>query len=144
MKKAIVVLIVIVSFIYWRNVSVVTENNQAFSANVISITQDQVFLNDITPFEWDTVYKFGPYTSKEVIEEVIGIKSNAITEALSEGMEQLIFVKEDEIICSITGHYYKLGYLFVFINQGMLKSTDNPLFKIEKTDGFIRLINVES
>jgi len=144
----IVILIIILSFICWRNTFVVIRNNKAFNTNVNSITQDKVFLNDIAPFEWDTVYTFGPYTSREVIEKVIGIKSNAISEARSEGMRQLIFVKEDKIICSITGYYYKLGYMF-FIESyenehGTLNSTDNPLFKIERNDGLVKLIYVEN
>ncbi len=131
---------------YFRNTFVVIRNNKIFNANVNLITQDEVFLNDIIPFEWDTVYTFGPYTSRETIEEVIGIKSNAIKEALSEGMQQLIFVKEDEIICSITGYYYRLGYMFDFKSYendyGTLNSTDNPLFKTEKNEGLIKLIYV--
>jgi len=131
---------------YFRNTFVVIRNNKTFNANVNSITQDKVFLNDITPFEWDTVYTFGPYTSRKVIEEAIGIKSNYISEARSEGMRQLIFVKEDKIICSITEYYYKLGYMF-FIKSykneyAALNSTDNPLFKIERKDGLIKLIYV--
>jgi len=148
LKKAIVVLMIILSFIYWRNTFVVIRNNKAFNTNVNSITQDKVFFNDITPFEWDAVYTFGPYTSRKVIEEAIDIKSNDINEALSEGMQQLIFVKEDKIICSITEYYYKLGYMF-FIKSykneyGTLNSTDNPLFKIERKDGLVKLIYVEN
>src|SRR5690554_4866934 len=50
---------------YWRNTCVVIKNNKAFSANINWIIQDKVFLNDITPFKWDIVYTFEPYTSRE-------------------------------------------------------------------------------
>ena len=53
----------------------------------------QVKLSEFTPFEWDEVYSFNPYASKEVIYETIGYKWDRISETVSEGMNQIVFMK---------------------------------------------------
>ena len=94
--------------------SIVNENNADFSKAVKGITTDEISLNDITEFDWDIMYTFFPYTSKARIEEIIGFESGSIEETVSEGMNQLIFVKGEEIICNIYGYSDNLGYGFLF------------------------------
>lgn len=61
-------------------------------------------LSDLTDFEWDYLYSFSPYASKEDIESAIGFKSNKIREGLNEGMNQIVFIKDKEIVCYIYGY----------------------------------------
>lgn len=52
------------------------DNAELLKKNVLSIeqTKETVKFSDITPFEWDKVYSFPPYTPKEKIYKVIGFK----------------------------------------------------------------------
>ena len=70
----------------------------------------EVRFSDITPFEWDRVYTFDPYVSREEIEKTLGIENRRIKETVNEGMEQLIFVKDKELVCSITDYSSSLGW----------------------------------
>ncbi|MDR2783124.1 MAG: hypothetical protein LBB48_04690 [Treponema sp.] len=123
--------------------SIVSENNSAFTKAVEAITTDEVALNDITAFDWDTVYTFSPYTSKESIEEIIGFKSNNIEETVSEGMTQLLFVKGEEVVCSICGYDSNLGYKFSFGayngNYIAVSNDDNASFAVNASDGIVYL-----
>lgn len=106
---------------------------------------DEVTLSDITPFAWDTVYSFDPYTTKEEMEKVLGFKSRHLKEAVSEGMVQLVFVKAGEVVCCVCGYRDNLGYSVDLGNWGqelpyrrVLAGFDH--FVLEKEQGTISLV----
>ena len=123
--------------------SVVNENNSFFAKAVKGITTDEIALNDITAFDWDTVYTFPPYTSKESIEEIIGFESNSIEETVSEGMTQLLFVKGQEVVCSICGYSNNLGYGFLFGAYSgdylAIDKNDDATFAVSNSEGKVYL-----
>jgi len=94
--------------------SEVNKNNNVFTDAVKTITSDEVTLSDLATFEWDTMYNFTPFTPKKRIEEVIGFSSNEIKQVYNEGHTQLIFVKDNEVVCSIWGYGSNLGYFISF------------------------------
>lgn len=59
---------------------------------------------EITPFEWDYMYSFTPYTPKEDIENTIGFKWSKITENVNEGTNQVIFTKGNKVVCYFNGY----------------------------------------
>ena len=97
---------------------------------------DRVFLNDIVPFEWECVYTFEPYQSREEIEEVLGFQSRRIKENnINEGMEHLLFVKGDRVTASILGYSENLGYSIRFAAKEGKKVTyaENAEFTVTKS-----------
>lgn len=91
--------------------SIVFINNQKLQNSVQSIGSEMVQLNDVVPFEWDFLYTFDPYQSKEEIEKLVGFKSADIKENnINEGMVHLLFVKGDKVVTSILGYDSNLGY----------------------------------
>lgn len=58
------------------------------------VVGSEVDLTTFTPFEWDEVCSFTPYTPKETVYETIGYKWDRISETVSEGMNQIVFVKD--------------------------------------------------
>ena len=81
------------------------------------------------------MYSFKPYTSKEEIEKILGFKSIYISEGISEGIMQLIFVKDKRIVANICAHPNKVLYSINF-------SKENDLYsKIEKSDNVTLLAN---
>ena len=111
-------------------------NNRQLKKVFTAISDVEVItLDEVVPFEWDKVYTFTPYTSKEEIEKVIGFSSPAITETVNEGMVQLIFVKEDKIVASVCGYSGSLGYSVQF--EGMITYGAGTKFEVEYKDDII-------
>lgn len=66
-----------------------------------------VYLGDIKPeipFEWDTLYTFKPDVPIERIYEVVGYKWDKITKATNKGMNQLVFLKDGQVVCYVYGY----------------------------------------
>ncbi len=66
-----------------------------------------VYVGDIRqyiPFEWDTLYAFKPDVSIEKIYEIIGYKWDKITKATNKGMNQLVFLKDGQVVCYVYGY----------------------------------------
>ena len=74
----------------------------------LDIEKDEtVYVGDIKeyiPFEWDTLYTFKPYVSIERIYEVVGYKWEKITKTTNEGMNQLVFLKDGQVVCYVYGY----------------------------------------
>ncbi|MGG3806037.1 hypothetical protein [Metabacillus fastidiosus] len=111
------------------------------------VQNSEVNLSDFTPFEWDKVYFFPPYMLKEEIYKTVGYKWEWITETVSEGMNQIVFMKDDKVVCYIYGYPDNNGYgIFLasdFNNEVIvLYSKNNEIFNIEKKDGIVYLKQV--
>ncbi len=122
----------------------IMKNNRLLKKAVVAIAAKEVFLNEIVPFEWDCVYSFAPYAPKEEMERVIGLRSKHIKETVSEGMVQLIFIKDDEVVCSICRYSDNLGYRISFYDgagsYSKLCFEQNAVFRVEKEkDGVVGL-----
>ena len=67
---------------------------------------ESVYVGDIRediPFEWDTLYTFKPDVPIEKIYEVVGYKWDKITKATNKGMNQLVFLKDGQVVCYVYG-----------------------------------------
>lgn len=102
---------------------------QAMAA--IDTSQKTTTLDTVVPFDWDKVYTFPPYTTKAEIEQTIGCTSNAISETVSEGMIQLIFLYDDGVTASICDYPQNLGYQILF--DDMIVFGENTIFSISQT-----------
>lgn len=122
---------------------VILINNQKLKHSICSLdNRKSVSLNDVIPFEWDTLYTFEPYESKTEIEKIIGFQSADIKENnINEGMVHLLFVKNNKVVASILGYSNNLGYNIDFASKEGLKVThsENAGFNIAKADGITTL-----
>lgn len=106
---------------------------------------EQVKLSEFTPFEWDTVYAFDPYVSKETIYETIGYKWDRISETVSEGMNQIVFVKDGKVVCYIYGYpeNNKFGISFAssdtIPHAAVLYAADHAVFDVEEREEVVYL-----
>ncbi len=100
-----------------------------------------VAFNDLVPFEWDRVYTFAPYTSKKEIAEVIGFHSRSIRETVSEGMVQLLFVKDHFVTASVCSHVDSLGYQVDF--SGSISREEKAVFEVIPEEGWTVLRRVD-
>lgn len=106
---------------------------------------DKVDLSTFTPFEWDHVYSFDPYVPKESIYETIGYKWDHISETVSEGMNQIVFMKDGKVVCYVYGYpeNNKFGIYFHGTdhtgNASILHVEDHALFDVEKNGDVVYL-----
>ncbi|KAB2335649.1 hypothetical protein [Bacillus mesophilum] len=108
-----------------------------------------VNLTDLTPFQWDTVYSFDPYTSKENIYETVGYKWGSIHETVNEGMNQLVFMNGEKVVCYLYGYPENIGYSISFTGErgagdpsvSVLHASYDQPFQIEKKNHVIYLKN---
>jgi hypothetical protein len=105
------------------------------SFNIISGDTVIDDLSQWTPFEWDTLYSFAPYTTKEKIYEVIGYKWDNIIETVNEGMNQIVFVKDNEVVCYLYGYpeNIKLGFDFGGYEGSYIKFTPDQKLSFTTT-----------
>lgn len=147
MKKVFIMLIsmlIVLNLSGCKAPSFVDKNNASFKEAVRAINTDEILLKDIVPFEWDIMYNFTPYTSREKIEEIIGFHSDDIIETVNEGMTQLLFVKDNQVVSSICGFSSHLGYsLFFGGYEGdyiSISSSDNAVFTVSSFKGVVNLV----
>ena len=138
---ACIALIAVMGYLFIGNPFIFI-NNQKLENEVGAIDREIVQLNDVVPFEWDTLYTFEPYQSKEEIEEIVGFKSTDIKENnINEGMVHLLFVNDNKVVASILGYASNLGYSIDFRSKDGWKVTfsENAQFNITKIDGITTL-----
>ena len=127
---------------------ILLKNRYDFGNAVKSLTADTITLQEITPFAWDVVYSFTPYTPKREIERVIGFKSNSITETVSEGMVQLIFVRGNKVVCNIQGYSSDLGYRISLWTGAesscQARYEENVSFSVEQEESVVLLVRNEA
>ena len=122
-------------------------NEGLLKEKVLSIEQTVKTINllDVTPFEWDVVYSFDPYTSKEMVYKTVGYKWDNIRETVSEGMAQIVFLKDGKVVCYLYGYPENNGYSINFSGESynnvasMLNLNGHLDFHVNRSDGLIRL-----
>lgn len=73
-------------------------NHELKSALQSAVCNNKNTLEDIIPFDWDTVYNFNAYTSKEYMTEKMGFKSRHVSEIEYDEFTQLYFVKNNKVV----------------------------------------------
>lgn len=145
-KKIIVIiiaLIIIIGVTYLIIVNpIVSYNNRQLQRAITSVLTNSVEINKVVPFDWDVVYTFEPYASKEQIEQIIGFKSLDIQEnQINEGMVHLLFVRDKKVVASVLDYAENLGYILDFSEK--LNFADSAIFDVTHTDGIIVLSYVK-
>ena len=131
------ILVTILGYLVIGN-PIVLINNKKLENSIKSIQSDNIKLNEVVPFEWDVVYTFEPYASKESIEKIIGFKSNSIKENnINEGMVHLLFVKGEKVMASILGYSTNLGYRLDFPSK--VTFVENAKLNVSIIDNIVTL-----
>lgn len=98
---------------------VVFKNNKLFNDTMIQTSTEAVKFNDVVPFEWDYVYVFTGKQKKSDIESVIGISHKYIADTKYDDCQQIIFIKNEKVVCCVSGRIYSMGYELSLADDGM-------------------------
>lgn len=85
--------------------------NSVDNMNGLTVIKD---FSKWTPFEWDVLYSFTPYTTKDRIYEVVGYKWDPINETVNDNMNQIVFLKEGKVICYLYGYPESTNFSYRF------------------------------
>lgn len=149
-----VLLLLAVAGAFWMRGSVQGTREKALKREIRKIPAEmtEVRLNDLVPFEWDTVYAFGAYEPESAIHEVIGVEDGRIEEGVSEGQMQIVFVdhQEESVAANFCGYPEKFGFLMEFPEEWwgkrdcMITKEENAVFTVTKEDGLVTLTYKQS
>ncbi|MFD6211402.1 hypothetical protein [Peribacillus sp. NPDC060253] len=152
-KKTVVIiafgLICIAIYKYLLHKDLWDVNEALLKEGVLSIghSVETINLVDVTPFDWDVVYSFGPYTPKDHIYETVGYKWDNISETVNEGMNQIVFLNDGKVVCYLYGYPENNGYGISFKSENykdagdMLNIKDDLNFQVERSDSVVYLRN---
>ena len=145
-----IMLTVVLINVFKKDVWDVNEERLKQEVMKIGDSVESVNLSDVTPFEWDVVYSFDPYTSKDTIYfKPLAIKWDAISETVNGGMNQLVFMKNNKVVCYLYGYPANNGYGISFNNEGdethasVLNIGDDLIFHVIKGDNAVLLTKNE-
>jgi len=123
------------------NVPIWEENalNLSESFNLISGSTATIGdLSGFTKFEWDELYSFQAYFPKDEIYKTVGYKWADISETVNEGMNQIVFLNDGEVVCYLYGYpdRYNLYFEFGYHRDGyfLLNSNENLAFEMTVID----------
>jgi len=124
------------------------KNEDLLKEEIVSIPQsvETINLKEVTPFEWDKVYSFSPYTPKDTIYETVGYKWDRIQETVNEDMNQIVFMKDGKVVCYIYGYPANIGYGITLSGETLSESAavlqveDDLIFQVEREEGVVYLI----
>lgn len=135
-KTVAIIAIVILSIVVLINLlkkDLWDVNSELLKEEVLSIEQSvqTVNLSNLTPFEWDVAYSFDPYISKDTIYETVGYKWGDIIETVSEGVNQVVFLKDEKVVCYLYGYPENNGYGIFFTSENNTEVTSASVLSIE-------------
>lgn len=122
-------------------------NAKSLKEQVLLLGQNTETLNlsNITPFQWEKVYSFAPYMPKDEIYTAIGYKWDNIRETVAEQMNQIVFLKDEKVVCYVYGYPSNNRYGISFDSAdykdgiAIFSIKDNLNFSVAKIDDVLYL-----
>ncbi|RFB14830.1 hypothetical protein DZB84_15480 [Bacillus sp. HNG] len=147
-KKTIILIGGVILLFFLLKKDLWEKNEDLLQENVLKIGKsvETIELTEVTPFEWDTVYSFSPYTPREEIYETVGYKWDRIQETVNEGMNQIVFLQDGKVVCYVYGYPTNNGYGIYYsgdITSGgatVLNSSEELKFQVKREDDVVYLI----
>ena len=136
-------IIIVLSFVSGK----IIDNNSLLSKNTRyleelltdedSFTEDygEGNVKDLIKLNYDKVFVFGPYESVENMEEKIGFKSSKLIQGVSEGTNNILFVKDNKEVEYLFGYPINSGYYIdIPIGDYTKAEIDKMTYIMEKRD----------
>ncbi|KGE16805.1 hypothetical protein [Paenibacillus wynnii] len=123
----VVLLLIPVIYSYYSYTGIKVNNKYAdeFDHDLINVVnqKNEFDMKEVTKFEWDTMIVFGPYTSRDEMESVIGREWTTYTyfgyllfkipllgdyPLDDDPLNKIVFMKDDQIVVDVTFNRYKV------------------------------------
>ena len=92
-------------------------------------------VEDLITIDYDKMFVFEPYQSMDQMEKQIGFKCTKLREGLSEGIINILFVKDDSAVAYLFGYAEVTGY-YIDIPYGEYTKAriDSMSYKVEQKE----------
>ena len=98
-------------FVFMRWNSELNKNNRYLTEKLLNGASDASgTAGELFSFDYDKLYVFEPYQSKDEMEKQIGFKSRVLQETVNENMINILFVKDDSPVAYLYGYGSNNGY----------------------------------
>ena len=89
------------------------------------------------------------HIQQNTIYETVGYKWDNISETVNEGMNQIVFLKDEKVVCYLYGYPQNNGYGIYFTSQSetgatsssVLSIKDDLIFEVIRSDDVVILSN---
>ncbi|MCL6603650.1 MAG: hypothetical protein K6T94_12300 [Paenibacillus sp.] len=152
----VVLLLIPVIYSYYSYTGIKVNNKYAdeFYHDLINVVnqKNEFDMKEVTKFEWDTMIVFGPYTSRDGMESVIGREWTTYTyfgyllfkipllgdnPVDDESLNKIVFMKDDQVIVDVT--FYRNEVDLTEIDK--ITYYDEAHFTIKKDTVLQKVIN---
>lgn len=90
-------------------------------------------VKDLIALDYDKMHVFGPYQPVEEMEKQIGFKYSKLKQGLSEGMNNILFVKDNSVAAYLFGYPSNTGYYInIPIGEYNKEQIDNMAYIMEE------------
>ncbi|MGE4213900.1 MAG: M56 family metallopeptidase [Anaerotignaceae bacterium] len=105
--------------------------------SILSQYDDNIVeLNGMITFDYDYVIQFPPYAPKKSMEEMLGFNCSFLNEGVSEGMMNVLFVKNDKAVCYIYGYGENNNFYLSLPDGVKIQKKDIGTFFVTTTNGY--------
>lgn len=121
-----VIIVSIIFFTRWN--SELNKNNRYLTDKLLnSVSDTSGTVGELFDFDYDELYVLEPYQSKEEMEKQIGFKSRVLKVTVSEGMMNILFVKNNSPVAYLYGYASNNGYYIELPTGNHTKSELNAI-----------------
>lgn len=135
--KILLFLVVVISIVVFvRRNSKLNKNNRYLTDKLLnSVSDTSGTVGELFDFDYEKLYVFEPYQSKDEMEKQIGFKSRVLQEIVSENMINMLFVKDDAPVAYLYGYGSNNGY-YIEIPTGNYSKSElqNARYKVIKKE----------
>lgn len=130
---SILVFIIIIVSVLFDNY-LVSVNTEQFLVAATQRDGEEILLSEVTPFRWDRVYTFEPYTSIEEMEDATGFSSKYFQQSTSEMQTQCYFVHGAKVVAYGYGYPDQVGF-YLNLPDTVSYAVDEQKFSVSKGNG---------
>lgn len=123
-----------------------SQRDQGISDNISRVLKsdaNQISMSDVTPFEWDELFIFPPYSSEEMVNEALGFAWQEYDKSgieYNDGHALLVFIRDDKTAAWCMNPRNNGDFAHLFNSNGYSKS--KAVFRIEHSENSKR-VNIE-
>jgi len=122
----LIIVVSIILFARWN--SELNNNNRYLTGKLLnSVSDTSGTVGELFDFDYDELYVFEPYQSKDEMEKQIGFKSRILKETVSEGMMNILFIKSNLPVAYLYGYTSSNGYYIGLPTGKHIKSELNVI-----------------
>jgi hypothetical protein len=110
--KMSICIAIVLSIVYFSTWNSVLNKSTRYLDNKLSYSIPQISgtAEDLFDIDYDTLYVFEPYQTKDEMEAQIGFKCRVLNQVVSEGILNILFVKDNSPVAYLYGYPSTIGY----------------------------------